>query len=188
MVAIARELAVDCLRKAGIIAVLLEPAARPASTTKIRLSDMDSRPIETAPGMRVWFKSRREAERVMADVLGQHRETSLAKGASCMRAAADIETAFQWFWTSAKRLGITASDDREVEITLTSMEGRISKALTLLRTDALMKKINREYRDIRDMSQMSNDVPSPGSYGKWVVNRLAIELGGVAGLALITRL
>lgn len=154
-------------------------------------------------GVKNWFRSAREIEKVEREIIASWRQASRIKDHIVIRegetVAADIVR------TAAQLAGVRPIKDEDLATTFESVSGRIDAQLKRMHRDGSMKRINREYQALRQgtkgtlsgdnaMSQalesgtnsvgQSRDNRDIGdktlpSYGIWLIDRLSRELGSM---------
>jgi hypothetical protein len=143
-------------------------------------------------GEKIWFRSEREAEKVQKAILNRCFEAARHRDGLLVNLPLD-----QVVWLvreTALSLGITLISDADLAVTFDSINRRIEAALARMQRDGSMKRINREYSELRKSggtkpgtNGTSGTSPLP-SYGEWLVGRLGSELSRCTDLVHITRL
>jgi hypothetical protein len=184
----------DILEKLGLTCLWLDTlVAGQEQHTKLLLKTITGR---CAIGPKIWFRSRVEAEKVRKACLSRCFEAYANRDAVIVKLPADQVA--DLVRLVAHSLGIAAILDADVATTFDSIHQRIEQALARMQRDGSMKKINREYAELRSRSR-NPDHEKPGtsagtkgtslpSYSLWLVERLKIELLNCTDLVHITRL
>lgn len=143
-----------------------------------------------AKGARIWLRSRKQAERTMAELLSSDRRSSRHKDGLLVGAAP--EDVDQVMRRCAHRLGYSLTEDQHLDVTLDSMIKRIDVAIEALRRSGGMKALNREYQQHRQArGQVSGDIAGTlgtkgTSYADWLVDRLKTRFQGLHHNGAIT--
>lgn len=175
---IAFRLASEFLEASGFSCLHAEPATiRGQKVVHIAIGGVAKRKAE---GVRIWLRSRKQAERTMAELLSSDRRSSRHKGGLIVSAPADeISQAMR---CCAHRHGFAVTEDEHLDVTMTSLVRRIEAGLETLRRSGDMKKLNREFQEARQARGQSNgDIEGTSgtkgtSYSDWLVERLKTRI------------
>ncbi|WP_036048698.1 hypothetical protein [Bradyrhizobium sp. Tv2a-2] len=183
MADIAQTLAADVLEASGLSCLYAEPGA---GSVRITIGGIAAR---KKPGTRLWLRSQKQAERVLAELMASHREARKnARGG--LFVAAEPEMVEKMLRVCAGRLGYAISPDEHLDVTLSSLQKRIGKAIDALQSTGQMKKLNREYAALRKGTLLGDIKGTSGtslpSYSEWLVDRLKKQLPAYTNLANFT--
>jgi hypothetical protein len=197
----------DLLKGLGLTCIWLDGIAGQEGQTRLALRSIVGR---RAKGEKIWFRNEREADRVQREILSRCFEAVRNRDGLSIKLPFDqvVELVFK----TARALGITPIPDCDVATTFDSIHRRIEAAIARMQRDGSMKRINREYSELRqatgkpDRGAFGSDryIPTgtgtsagtkPGtsgtslpSYSEWLIGRLGRELSNCTDLVHITRL
>ena len=178
MLAIALRLAEDFLRQAGTVCVQQERPAAADQHTRITVRSVEVRDWN---GLRLWFNTRRKADAVLAELIADCRQASKINGAILV--TAPISQVDRMLRAIAQRCDYTVADDLLVAVTIARLERGIQDAIDSMQRAGQLKRLNREYRDLRTKGAK----PLP-LYSEWLVSRLKTEVSQCANSVNFTRL
>ncbi|WP_439398606.1 hypothetical protein ACRQ5Q_14830 [Bradyrhizobium sp. PMVTL-01] len=178
MTDIAFRLASEVLETSGFSCLHAEPATiRGQVTIRVTVASVGRR---KAAGIRVWLRSRKQADRTMAELLSSERRSSRYK--EDLIVGAELEEVNQLIRCCAHRLGFAVTEDEHLDTTMASLVRRIEAGLETLRKAGDMKKLNREFQAARQArGQSCGDIEGTSgtkgtSYADWLVERLKSRL------------
>jgi hypothetical protein len=120
------------LENFGLGCIRVAPLRGHAGKVALTIADISAR---KSTGGRIWFRSQREADRVMAAMLGQCLDTKKTKYG--MAAQMSVTDAIDQVRAISRSLGVTPIEDADLDVTFNMIAGRI---------EALIGKLPRRNR------------------------------------------
>uniref|UniRef100_A0A973W2Y2 Uncharacterized protein n=2 Tax=Bradyrhizobium septentrionale TaxID=1404411 RepID=A0A973W2Y2_9BRAD len=140
----ALRLAEDFLERLGLTCILIDrlPGASKTRMVSRRIAAMKAR------GTKVWFRTEREAAAVLKQLFEANRQIQQSRDG--LMVAAEVEAVVELVRGTAFCAGITPIEDCDVTTTFASVARRVEEALARWQRDGTMKRINREYTQLKD--------------------------------------
>jgi hypothetical protein len=139
---IAARLAADFLEASSLSCLHAEPRS---DAVKVSVGGLAAR---KAPGVRVWVRSERRAEAVLAEMLSSCPAARRIRGG--LKVAAPIEQVAELVHLCARRLGYVPTADEHLDVTLDSLERRIGAAIAKMKSTGAMKRLSDEYTELSE--------------------------------------
>ena len=150
-------------------------------------------------GAKIWFRSAKQVEAVQREILASCKHASRGRDGVAVKLPAGQTV--EMVGKCARLIGITPIDDENFATTFDSVVERIEAALARMQRSGEMKRINREYSELRKQS-LDDEGTSQGtkgtsgtpratplpSYSDWLVKRLGNEITKCTESVHITRL
>ncbi|SHG89677.1 hypothetical protein [Bradyrhizobium erythrophlei] len=184
----------DILQNGGLTCIWLDRIAGQDQHTRLALRS--TAVGRRSKGERIWFRSGREAEKVKTAILSRCFEA--VRNRDSLYIKRPLDQVLELVGKTAFSLGITPISDADLAVTFDSINRRIDAAIARMQRDGSMKRINREYAELRKSggtsggtrdgtNGTSGTLPLP-PYSEWLVGRLGNEISSCTDLVHLTRL
>jgi hypothetical protein len=169
---IARRLAADILAAQGITCVVITANSKGC---KVTVGDAAAR------GTRLWFRSTREAERVLNRLLNVCQLAQRRRQGG-LTIAADADEVVALVRSSALAIAITPIEQEAVDEVVGDIASRVEAEIERLKKNGRLSRLNGEYAAERATAKASGTA-CPPAHSVWLFRRLQTELPRFTGVA-----